>query len=283
MKLPASVSGWHIAFFILALNYISIPLARKLLALLGPGWDEQSISRTVIFALGAILIAAFPAARRLAADSLRRPIPNDRRLEVAWVTLGNALLFPLAFAGALAAWDLWLNGAPHLQAALAEHKPVDAELARAFSRSGIFLLLAGTLAAPVLEELVFRGFLFSAWERRWGWAWAAVLTSTTFAIYHPHFGGAFVESMIFICALRRTGSLAAPITVHAIYNLMLWYPLLGQYMFPRVPKDDVLSTWGLQFSALGIALVALPIYVWLAAAKPAGEKAAPAQENRIPA
>ena len=283
MKLPASISGWHIALFILALDFISIPLSRKQLAALGPGWEEQSILRTVIFALGTILIAAFPTARRLAADSLRRLIPNDRRFEVAWVTIGNALLLPLAFAGAAAAWDLWLNGAPHLQAALAERKPVDAELALAFSRSGIFLLLAGTLAAPVLEELVFRGFLFSAWERRWGWAWAAVLTSTTFAIYHPHFGGTFVGSIIFICALRRTGSLAAPITVHAIYNLMLWYPLLGQYMFPRAPKDDVLSTWGLQFIALGIALVALPVYVWLAATKPAGKQAVPAQENQIPA
>ena len=86
-----------------------------------------------------------------------------------------------------------------------------------------------------------------------------VLTSTLFGLYHPVFWAAFTSSIVFVCLFRRTGSLWASIIVHAFFNLMLWYPLVGQFVFPSPERalGDI-STWGFQLACLlfegGVAL-----------------------------
>lgn len=54
--------------------------------------------------------------------------------------------------------------------------------------------------APVCEEIVFRGFLFTRWRRKWGPGGAAVGVSVLFAIGHPDILGAFVFSLA-MCAM----------------------------------------------------------------------------------
>jgi membrane protease YdiL (CAAX protease family) len=123
--------------------------------------------------------------------------------------------------------------------------------------------LAGFLA-PILEELLFRGLLYKAWEKRLGWAGSMTLVSILFGLYHPLFWSAFASSIVFACLYRRTGSLWAPIIVHAIVNISLWYPLLGRHVLPRSPEAATdLSQWGLRLAALAVVSVALPWYVWL--------------------
>jgi membrane protease YdiL (CAAX protease family) len=88
-------------------------------------------------------------------------------------------------------------------------------------------------------------------------------TSVLFGLYHPHFWSAFTASVILVCVMRRTGSIRAPIMVHAIYNFMLWWPLLGRHVFPSGPGMTDLSTWYFHGACLIAVAVALPIYAWM--------------------
>lgn len=142
----------------------------------------------------------------------------------------------------------------------------EGQMAYALSTAGLVRqVFLAAFVAPVLEELVFRGFLYHAWERQWGWVPAMLLTSVLFGLYHSYFFSAFFGSIIFVCLLRRTGTLWAPIAVHSVSNLALWYPLVGRHMFPTgVEAQRDISAWKLQLACLLVAAIAIPTYVWLA-------------------
>ena len=96
-------------------------------------------------------------------------------------------------------------------------------------------LLAGAVIAPVAEEVLFRGFALTAWLRTSGATRAIVVSSVFFVLGHVLFVGgdtfrdsaalAFVGGVVRVpIALAlgwlyvRTGSLWAPIGLHAAYN-----------------------------------------------------------------
>lgn len=90
-------------------------------------------------------------------------------------------------------------------------------------------VLAAVVAAPVWEEVLFRGHLQTllrggmVWKRAgWG-AWLAiVLTSVAFAFVHP----VWTWPMIFVLSLglgwayERTNNLWVPIVMHALFNAL---------------------------------------------------------------
>lgn len=260
-----NASGLQITFLSFAVLLLAVPVSTYVGGLLGATNEERTfIGRFLPFVLGAFALTAFPALRRRVFELLSIPIPRACRTEVVLVALGKVCLV-FAFAGGLALRYWFTEG----NAALEQHMktpPADEQMTQAFSGTGMLTsILIGAIWAPVLEEVLFRGLLYRAWERRWGWFPAMVLTSTLFGLYHPVFWAAFTSSIVFVCVFRRTGSLWASIIVHAFFNLMLWYPLVGQFVFPKPDRalGDI-STWGLQLACLLFVAVALPLYVWLA-------------------
>ena len=260
-----AATGVQITLLIFAVLLLAVPLSTCLAELFKVASESQRdlLGRLVAFACGAVVIASFPALRRSAASMLSRPIPHDRLGEVLAVSLLR-LPIALGLAGATAMW-IWMTEG---DAALEQRMALDPakNLEYAFSTDGlVFFLFMGTLVAPVLEELVFRGFLYRAWERRWGWFPAMLGVSTVFAIYHPFFLHAFISSLVFVCIFRRTGTLWGPIVVHAVGNALLWYPLGGQFLAPSVGRavGDI-STWGLQLGCSFFLVIAVPAYVLVA-------------------
>jgi membrane protease YdiL (CAAX protease family) len=102
---------------------------------------------------------------------------------------------------------------------------------------GRLTALSDVVAAPLLEELVFRGLIFALLRRRLGDARAALLTSALFSLTHLtinkvflsghdgywvfnqfvyHFIGGLVYNLLFM----RARSLAAPAGAHMAYNLL---------------------------------------------------------------
>jgi membrane protease YdiL (CAAX protease family) len=81
------------------------------------------------------------------------------------------------------------------------------------------------VAAPIAEEILFRGFLMRGWsESRLGAAGTVVLTSLIFAAVHTHHGltgMALVFASAFLFGLMRwqSGSTVLPIMMHAARNL----------------------------------------------------------------
>lgn len=90
--------------------------------------------------------------------------------------------------------------------------------------AGAFLLsaIASIIFAPLLEELTFRGVLFSRLKIRIGIVPAMIITSFLFGIGHD-FGGitsAFLFGMCMCILYLKTDNILVPISVHFINNVV---------------------------------------------------------------
>jgi membrane protease YdiL (CAAX protease family) len=264
-----TASGAQIAFFTFAVLLLVVPLTAWLSQVL-PGATEERVllRKSLPLLIAAAILFGLPRLRRLCRELLRQAVPVDARLEVALVA-GAKLFLAMAVVSGYALWHWTRGGEADLSRFVGMWRSEEAELVRAFNQAHLVatFALAGFLA-PILEELLFRGLLYNAWEKRLGWAGSMTLVSILFGLYHPFFWSAFASSIVFACLYRRTGSLWAPIVVHAIVNISLWYPLLGRHVIPRAPEAATdLSQWRIHLAALAVASIALPWYVWLARRK----------------
>jgi len=85
------------------------------------------------------------------------------------------------------------------------------------------VLLLGGLAAPVGEELLYRGMLFGALRRRWGFWGAASVSSLAFGLFHMiplQILMAMLLGVVLCWVYERSGSLWAPVVVHLVNNLL---------------------------------------------------------------
>ena len=109
-------------------------------------------------------------------------------------------------------------------------------MVKAFETSGsvplrLLMGFAAVIAAPLTEELLFRGLLYGVCKRFTDSWFAALVTSLLFASVHLHVGSfipLFALALILVAVYEITGSLLVPIVMHALFNgLMLIAMLLG--------------------------------------------------------
>lgn len=92
------------------------------------------------------------------------------------------------------------------------------------------LVIVG-IGAPLSEELLFRGFLFSALAKsRLGVLGAALITTVLWTALHAGYtviglAEIFVIGLLFSWLLYRTGSLLVTIVCHAVYNSLIMLAL----------------------------------------------------------
>ena len=96
-------------------------------------------------------------------------------------------------------------------------------------RESLWLLAAfGILVAPLIEEIVFRGFLYGALEHRHNSAVALGASTVVFAALHgpqytwPQLGILVAVGCVFGVVRMHTGSTKASTIVHAAYNGLLF-------------------------------------------------------------
>ncbi len=88
---------------------------------------------------------------------------------------------------------------------------------------GGFIVLAA-LVAPVIEEIVFRGFIYSAVRKRAGVTLAIIVTSALFSLLHMSifsFLPIFFLGIVLAYLYEKTGLLISSITLHVIHNSLL--------------------------------------------------------------
>lgn len=88
---------------------------------------------------------------------------------------------------------------------------------------GTRLIMAATavIVAPLVEETVFRGFVYGVVKRFTDPIFAAIVSAALFALAHFHLGSAvplFLLALGFVGAYERTGSLLVPMLMHALFN-----------------------------------------------------------------
>jgi len=74
------------------------------------------------------------------------------------------------------------------------------------------------VAAPILEEFLFRGFLLHRWGTRWNPTIAVLLSSLLFGILHSNILGLSVFGLVMSLLYLRTGSLGLVILIHSVNN-----------------------------------------------------------------
>lgn len=85
----------------------------------------------------------------------------------------------------------------------------------------IVVALVVTFAAPVVEELFYRGLMLRAAARRFGTRWAVVGSSAIFGVSHfelVQFPGLFFFGVVLALLAVRTGRLGASIAAHVAFN-----------------------------------------------------------------
>lgn len=123
-----------------------------------------------------------------------------------------------------------------------------------------FLIISGAvIVAAVAEELLFRGFLQVALERKGDVTRAVILTSLTWTLIHqnPYWAVEIFIIGIFIGFLAwRTDSLIPPITVHMVNNLLA-------VIFLNMDLESSMDwyTWGDHVSPL-LLVIAVGLLWW---------------------
>jgi uncharacterized protein len=135
----------------------------------------------------------------------------------------------------LAGVALQLAILPFLQLVVDVHGKVETqEVVEQFEQArGPTLVLFAVLVvtvAPVAEELLFRGALLRALQRRMTPAWAVFVSAVAFAAVHPLSSptigsviavpGLFALGLVSAAVAIRTGNLSASILLHAGFNLL---------------------------------------------------------------
>lgn len=100
----------------------------------------------------------------------------------------------------------------------------------------IVICVAAVFAAPITEELIFRGCLYGVMRKYAGRSIAMVGTSALFALIHGHvpsLPGLFLLAIVLSLIYEATGSLWAPISLHAAFNgftilIALFWPGLAK-------------------------------------------------------
>jgi membrane protease YdiL (CAAX protease family) len=78
------------------------------------------------------------------------------------------------------------------------------------------------ILAPLIEEILFRGLLFTRLTKKWGMIRAMIVSSLVFGLLHLNPIGAFVFGIVTCVLYMRTRTLLVPMALHALNNLIAW-------------------------------------------------------------
>ncbi len=91
------------------------------------------------------------------------------------------------------------------------------------SGNPVLVLITLVLVGPLVEELIFRGILYSSFRNRYGVWVSAILGGLVFAIAHGNIFqslGTFAIGMILCLAYERFNNLTVPFLMHAFNNFI---------------------------------------------------------------
>jgi membrane protease YdiL (CAAX protease family) len=206
------LAGWLTGYLGLGLLSAALPGERPAYGLttLMQTFGGILLAQAVIQAFGRTHTTLHTAARLGGPDA-----PPFLRATTAALRM-YCLLLPVVFLATILNAMIFQGGPPHAVAGYLLEEPDPLQLGT--------LALGAVIAAPLGEELFFRGFLYRAMRQRWGVRWALLATSVLFAFIHAS-PSAFLPyaalGLAFGLVYEWVGSLWASITLHALWNLVV--------------------------------------------------------------
>jgi membrane protease YdiL (CAAX protease family) len=149
---------------------------------------------------------------------------------------------PARFVGQAVSWAVVGAGLAYLSSEIISRLLFDPlgfvpdaqEVVRVFGQTPNLLLkvslaVTACLFAPVVEEMLFRGFLYPVLRRFTDGAFAGVFTGLLFGLVHRNLYGAIplaLLGVVLTMAYERTRGLGLPIAIHALFNtasiVLMW-------------------------------------------------------------
>ena len=236
-----------IAFSVYMAVFMLIGLPLRLLRPVVAAWSSGAVMRLntaleIVVYVPVVLIALWVLRRLSAAESSSHTLPTWRETfqalgmtsqrpmaDIGVGTLNYVLLMPLFFAVTAFSQRIF----QHYHTPI---NPVQFESMMAQnSVDRLLLLLVTAVAAPIVEELMFRGLLYPALRNSWGKIGGAAFSGAVFAIVHPTIPNGFLPIMLlgFVFALtyERRGSLLPNIVMHGIHNGLILLTIF--FLFAR--------------------------------------------------
>ncbi len=129
------------------------------------------------------------------------------------------------------------------------------------------VVLNTSLLVPIVEEIVFRGFILHRWCDKYGETKGIVLSSILFSLLHSEILGTFVGAVIVSVLCLHTESLVGPVLIHVGNNsvimlVVLLFWLMGGDMAELLAPQTIAefrSTWWL--APIG-AIIGIPWLYW---------------------
>ncbi len=123
-------------------------------------------------------------------------------------------------------------------------------------------ILRVVVLAPIVEELIFRGVIFSGFQRIYPVFWAILFSALLFALFHLNpwqLMPTFLLGLMVGYIRWRTGSLLAAIFTHALHNGMIFLSVVNQDIFNKLSWMQVgkINNFVLHLIMLGSCFVAL--------------------------
>jgi uncharacterized protein len=175
----------------------------------------------VVFVIGFLVMRNVPLAVAFGLNPARWP----RLLGLSALAL--ALAFPAIYAAQWTAYTL-------LGPETAPQPIVSFLMENPGWRERLPVFVIALVAAPLTEELVFRGCLYGVVRQRLGRLAAILGTSVVFALIHAHAAtipALFVLAVALALLYEATGSLWAPVLAHSAFNAL---NVLGSLYWPGV-------------------------------------------------
>jgi membrane protease YdiL (CAAX protease family) len=187
---------------------------------IAPGQFASMSSRGDVLSVAACVSAVAVGAASALLVWLRRGPSLADYLALRAVSGSTIALTALLALGLAVLGDAWLK--------LLGRPLVHPSMRHALETSGNLLPLLGVaivVAAPISEELLFRGFVYRGWLLRMPSWLVALLTAVLWAALHVQYGPAeLVTIVVWGLVLgelrRRTNSLWPPLFCHALLNLI---------------------------------------------------------------
>ncbi len=103
--------------------------------------------------------------------------------------------------------------------------------------SPVGIVVAAVLAAPIAEEIFFRGFLFQGLRQKYGWNKAAILSSLVFASLHLQLAAlfpTFLLGYVFSFIYHKSNSIWPGIILHFLINSFAMCAVLSALQFSHL-------------------------------------------------
>ncbi len=149
---------------------------------------------------------------------LKKPQPRD----VLYV-LGGFIVYFLLYVVIATLAKVFVPGLD-----LEQNQQLGFETTKRFGELAL-IFVSLVIIPPIVEEILFRGFLYTGLKTKWPTWLAALITSIMFAAAHLQFGSGapllwvaaidtFALSLVLIYLREKTGGLSAPILLHGLKN-----------------------------------------------------------------